>query len=661
MKTRKPLLAALGLILICTAGRPALSQQTATAHAPAASPQEKVVRAAYEKLTRLNRAALKMKDDNFFGRGKDTKEYSAEELTLKFHLGNFRVGPIEEILGSAQRNLVTGVTGEIIEVMRVTTQLDEGPERVAYAAQWTAGQYAGLRDRQWTVKDLFGFEAPEYDDVGVYATYEVTVSFKGKTRAYRALALFHNPYGSAEGLKPTFWDSVVGFGGVLNNVWEEERTPVGEEDISSLGKKPAAAPNASYRELSHAPASRLARPPAPKRPLPALGYLTSSSSTTYYGPVVDNTQADARQHYSGSHGHSVAFQGTCAESGSYQTCKVNLYGSWVWEEGDLDYWFYYHKMGRQPKIQAATGARGTPVDCYTGLAMAVSNCVSENCAINIQFQGSGLYMSASGGDVWTGMMLHKHTCKLPASYLAGSSCTTPGWNGSCPTGTTLNTSTGLCCSSGGSACSTTLATKCFMYGGEYDALSCTCSGCDVCGGSPILIDVLGDGFSMTDAAGGVLFDLNGNGTRDRLSWTKAGSDDAWLALDRNGNGTIDSGAELFGDLTPQPASAGKNGFIPLAEFDKAAQGGNGDGVIDARDSVFTALRLWQDANHNGVSETNELHTLAALDVAALSLDYKESKRADAYGNEFRYRAQVDDARGAKVGRWAWDVFLVSAQ
>ena len=56
-----------------------------------------------------------------------------------------------------------------------------------------------------------------------------------------------------------------------------------------------------------------------------------------------------------------------------------------------------------------------------------------------------------------------------------------------------------------------------------------------------------------------------------------------------------------------------------------------------------------------------MHALPALDVARLHLDYKESKKADAYGNEFRYRAKVDDAQEAKAGRWAWDVFLIPGQ
>lgn len=142
-----------------------------------------------------------------------------------------------------------------------------------------------------------------------------------------------------------------------------------------------------------------------------------------------------------------------------------------------------------------------------------------------------------------------------------------------------------------------------------------------------------------------------------VAWTEHGSSNAWLVLDRNGNGTIDDVTELFGNRTAQPSSPVPNGFKALAVFDTAAEGGNGDGTIDQRDPVFFRLRLWQDRNHNGISEAGELSPVSAFGIIGFELRYHESRRVDEHGNAFAYRARVLRTRGGDANRWAWDVYL----
>ena len=189
----------------------------------------------------------------------------------------------------------------------------------------------------------------------------------------------------------------------------------------------------------------------------------------------------------------------------------------------------------------------------------------------------------------------------------------------------------------------------------YDPFTCSCP--DGINTSPIVIDVDHTGYSMTTPAAGVVFNILNDGVPLKLSWTAPSSTNAFLVLDRNGNGTIDDGAELFGNMTPQPPVAQPNGFIALAEYDKPANGGNGNHRIDTGDAIFSQLRLWQDSNHNGFSEANELHPLLELGIRAVDLDFKKSRWTDANGNRYLYRAKIYDVDGQHSGRWAWDVFL----
>ncbi|MGH9961011.1 MAG: hypothetical protein ACREBC_28475, partial [Pyrinomonadaceae bacterium] len=184
----------------------------------AMSPEEKIVRATYEKLTKLNRAGQLVE--------KRSDHQSFEDNVLKFELSNFQVGPIRDILNRRHSEIKTGGSGEVISLARRRTTHNNGPEHVSFSAQWTAGQYGSAYDPQWTIGDLFGFEPEQYYDVIQYALYDVKVTFQGKARTYRSLALFHYPADPLDGLRPTFWDSVVGITGSLTDVWNEKRPPV---------------------------------------------------------------------------------------------------------------------------------------------------------------------------------------------------------------------------------------------------------------------------------------------------------------------------------------------------------------------------------------------------------------------------------------------------
>jgi hypothetical protein len=197
--------------------------------------------------------------------------------------------------------------------------------------------------------------------------------------------------------------------------------------------------------------------------------------------------------------------------------------------------------------------------------------------------------------------------------------------------------------------------------GTWDFDLCQCVG----GYSPIIVDLEDDGLALTNSEDGVSFDLPGTGQPIAISWTKPGAPDAFLALDRNKNGTIENGLELFGNFTDQPEPAGKksqkNGFAALAVYDDPAHGGNNDGQITEADAIFTDLRLWVDLNHDGVSQADELLTTESVGLRALSLHYVPSKQVDEYGNLLRYRAHTTLDKYAfspgRMKRLAVDVFL----
>jgi trimeric autotransporter adhesin len=187
---------------------------------------------------------------------------------------------------------------------------------------------------------------------------------------------------------------------------------------------------------------------------------------------------------------------------------------------------------------------------------------------------------------------------------------------------------------------------------------------------PLAIDLDGDGIETvgipTNGTSPILFDHNADGIRTGTGWVKA--DDAWLVLDRDGNGSIDSGRELFGvdtivpvqefvgtDSLGQPifrtsSRNARDGFEALRSLDTGSgaigSAGHGDGVFNASDAAFTQVRLWQDANQDGVSQASEMRSLAEMGVVSIALTPTNTTRDLGNGNTLTGTATVTRSNGS---------------
>ena len=158
---------------------------------------------------------------------------------------------------------------------------------------------------------------------------------------------------------------------------------------------------------------------------------------------------------------------------------------------------------------------------------------------------------------------------------------------------------------------------------------------------PLALDLNGNGIETLAANGhdGAMFDHERNGIRTATGWVH--SNDGLLVHDRNGDGKISDGSELFGDNTLlKDGSTAAHGFAALAELDE-----NGDGKVDAADSAFKKLGVWRDLNHNGISEEGEISSLEDMRVQSLNLAYKNADQNLGNGNTLAEVGSYTDEDG----------------
>ena len=202
-------------------------------------------------------------------------------------------------------------------------------------------------------------------------------------------------------------------------------------------------------------------------------------------------------------------------------------------------------------------------------AVTISATTARGVAVGSSFIGSAeMVYSPTSGYVATG-------CSVASTVLQVTCAGSPNFE--CYNGTPACVQGTWACSNGDTPCITPPPSGCYENGYQW---ICTAGGwnCEYVSqsGTPIVIDTKGQGFHLTGVVDGVRFPFFPGKPSVQISWTDANYSNGWLVLDRNGNGKIDSGAELFGNLTPQPPSANPNGYAALAVFDDPANGGNGN-------------------------------------------------------------------------------------
>jgi hypothetical protein len=655
-----------------------------------ATNQETIVRTAYAKLSYADEVRIVLDALQQAGRDKlwITKANFADralDTRLNFELSNFHAGKISAIADrkiSEFDGALSAIGGEVLDVTPsvYNYSVDGTPSKyVAYVKfAWRPSPYQSLSPAEnWSVARALQseqFEGKRYTD---YVTYTVTVTLGNRSRTYNAWALFGR---DEKGKQQVYFMDAVADSTAVLFAFEHSMYPTAfaETDLRTVpfvdkwlydnaqscrashsekdNNKVDVCCNMESGQCGVALSSLRPRnsgrmvPGQPRARLllanfyvssPPLHPLVQAAAPTGCAKFNANTTfphglGDSQEHNDGQHNFTATVVGSCTYTDGATSpgpCNVQCSAqssSNIQEFGSLSGLVFVHATAKTDASGGDFTNGGTaPISCLGVSGGTVRSCTfpcSTTVSITAGGKGNlGATISFPPSALWNDQNQGQVSCQ-PRSTAPTPTPTPP----SPPPPP--------------SPCGPPPADEIMAQTNENPD-------CE-----PLIIDLTGDGFQLTNTANGVIFDIRADGRPLRIPWT-AGSSAAFLVLDRNGNGLVDDGSELFGNATPQPVGKVRpNGFLALAQYDQ-----NADGVIDVKDPIYARLRLWVDSNHDGVSQPGELHTLSEMGVFAISLDYSLSKRTDEFGNVFRYRAKLNQGqhRDSDVGKKIYDVFFVN--
>lgn len=294
-----------------------------------------------------------------------------------------------------------------------------------------------------------------------------------------------------------------------------------------------------------------------------------------------------------------------------------------------------NNCGAQREVEVRAWVQGKPTICQTGTQLSgtcTAKKVNGNAVVTIAAKANGACGFATGisnHQAWNPYQLIEEN-RLTALFIA---------------------------------CPPDPAEECAARGADYYWNG---SECVYAPGSPIIISLRRDrAYKLTSVEDGVLFDIDGDGTAEQMGWTALGSEVAFLALDRNNDGQITSGKELFGNHTRSDA---RNGFEALSLMAAESNGGKFRGSVSSDDPLYARLLLWTDRNHNAVSEPWELRPVSEV-LSDIGVSMERTAIQDAFGNLFAIRgwAQSRTASGRNLPKSGdedqartfeiWDVYF----